>query len=179
MGRRAGHFCPEQSRWSLHIYFEIFLHWRHWFGGAGGFACGSTTMSEYRRRLPHFHPDDTYLFLTWRLAGSLPARKDATTVFATPGHAFAAYDRVLDRRVSGPLWLKNPRIADLVSGAILIGDVEDISIIFRAWVVMPNHVHLLLLPLAPVQVLMRWLKGSTARRANLILGTNRASVLAG
>jgi type I restriction enzyme R subunit/putative DNA methylase len=34
---------------------------------------------------------------------------------------------------------------------------------------MPNHVHLLILPKAPVAVLMRWLKGSTARRANQLL----------
>ena len=35
---------------------------------------------------------------------------------------------------------------------------------------MPNHVHLLILPKAPVPVLMRWLKGSTARGAHRILG---------
>ncbi len=35
---------------------------------------------------------------------------------------------------------------------------------------MPNHVHLLIVPKVEVPVLMRWLKGSTARRANLILG---------
>ena len=39
-----------------------------------------------------------------------------------------------------------------------------------AWAVMPNHVHLLILPLAPVPILMRWLKGSSARGANRILG---------
>jgi REP element-mobilizing transposase RayT len=38
-----------------------------------------------------------------------------------------------------------------------------------AWVVMPNHVHLLILPLVPVPSLMRWLKGSTARSANRTL----------
>jgi len=37
-------------------------------------------------------------------------------------------------------------------------------------VVMPNHVHLLILPQVPVAQLMRWLKGSTAREANRILG---------
>jgi type I restriction enzyme R subunit/putative DNA methylase len=35
---------------------------------------------------------------------------------------------------------------------------------------MPNHVHLLILPQVSVPVLMRWLKGSTAREANRILG---------
>jgi hypothetical protein len=35
---------------------------------------------------------------------------------------------------------------------------------------MPNHVHVLLLPKMSLPVIMRWLKGSTARQANLILG---------
>jgi type I restriction enzyme R subunit/putative DNA methylase len=33
-----------------------------------------------------------------------------------------------------------------------------------------EHVHLLILPLVSVALLMRWLKGSTARNANRILG---------
>ena len=35
---------------------------------------------------------------------------------------------------------------------------------------MPNHVHLLLLPKTSLPVILRWLKGSAARQANLILG---------
>ena len=38
-----------------------------------------------------------------------------------------------------------------------------------AWAVMPNHARLLILPKAPVRVILRWLKGSTARKANLLL----------
>ncbi len=102
-------------------------------------------MPDYRRRLPHIHPCDSLLFLTWRLWGSLPGQ---------PGEAR----------------LRDPRIAELVARAILIGDVERKLYSLRAWVVMPTHVHLLILPLVPVPVLTRWLKGSTARRANLILG---------
>jgi putative transposase len=78
-------------------------------------------MAEYRRKLPHFHPDDAWLFLTWRLWGSLPAANDST-VYRSAGYAFAARDGVLDRRASGPRWLQDPRIADLVAEAILIGD---------------------------------------------------------
>jgi REP element-mobilizing transposase RayT len=126
-------------------------------------------MPDYRRKLPHFHPDGAYLFLTWRLWGSLPAAMDST-VYTTPGHAFAACDRILDRRASGPLWLRDTRIADLVSSAILIGDYERRFYLLRAWAVMPNHVHLLILPKISVPVLMRWVKGSTARSANRILG---------
>jgi REP element-mobilizing transposase RayT len=126
-------------------------------------------MPEYRRKLPHFHPNDAHLFLTWRLWGSLPARKDCT-IYPTRGLAFAAQDRVLDRRASGPRWLRDTRIADLVARSILIGDCERHFYRLAAWVVMPNHAHVLIRHLVPVPVLMRWLKGSTARSANGILG---------
>ena len=126
-------------------------------------------MADYQRRLPHFHPSDAWLFLTWRLWGTVPANGNADA-YPTPGHAFVAGDRVLDRRASGPLWLRDPRIADLVSDTILIGDCERRFYRLCAWVVMPNHVHLLIRPLAPVPVPMRGLKGSTARNANRILG---------
>ena len=126
-------------------------------------------MADYQRRLAHFHPGDAWLFLTWRLWGTVPAHGNADA-YPTPGHAFVAGDRVLDRRASGPLWLRDPRIADLVSDTILIGDCERRFYRLGAWVVMPNHVHLLIRPLAPVPVPMRWLKGSTARNANRILG---------
>jgi putative transposase len=126
-------------------------------------------MPEYKRRLPHFHPDDSPIFLTWRLWGSLPIKVD-TPPHSTAGRAFAAADRVLDRSASGPLWLKDPPIAGLVSRAILAGDRERRFYNLCAWVVMPNHVHLLILPLVPIPALMKWLKGSTSRGANRILG---------
>jgi len=125
-------------------------------------------MPEYRRRLPHIHLCDTHLFITWRLWGSLPARS-GPIIYATPGQAFAAQDRILDRRSSGPLWLKDARIAGVVSHAILYGDCNRNFYRLYAWVVMPNHVHLLIRPLVPIPVMMRWLKGSTARSANRTL----------
>ncbi|MGA3241221.1 MAG: transposase [Bryobacteraceae bacterium] len=47
---------------------------------------------------------------------------------------------------------------------------EGTFIKLRAWVIMPNHVPVLLLPKMSLPVIMRWLKGSTARQANPILG---------
>ena len=126
-------------------------------------------MSEYRRRLPHYQPDGAYLFLTWRLWGSRPSQA-ASGVYPTPGHAFVAQDRALHRHSSGPVWLRRPEIADLVAQAILIGHDQRRFYELCAWVVMPNHVHLLILARVSVAVLMRWLKGSTARSANRILG---------
>ena len=126
-------------------------------------------MREYRRRLPHFHPDDAYLFLTWRLWGSLPAGLPSRP-YPTPGHAFVAADRALARDRSGPVWLQDPRIAELVAEAIVAGEQERRFYELNAWVVMPNHVHLLILPKVAVPAITRWLKGSTARRANQLVG---------
>ena len=96
-------------------------------------------MPEYQRKLPHFHPNDTWLFLTWRLWGSMPAQA-GSIIYPTPGHAFVAQDRILDRRSAGPRWLLYPGIADLVAEAILIGESERHFYQIGAWVVMPNHV---------------------------------------
>ena len=39
-----------------------------------------------------------------------------------------------------------------------------------AWVVMPNHVHIVIEPHQPLSEIMRWLKAATANRANKIIG---------
>ncbi len=126
-------------------------------------------MAEYQRRLPHFHPDQSYLFLTWGLWGSWPRQAEAV-LYPTPGHAFAAQDRALARCASGPLWLRDRRIGYLVAKAILLGEHQRQFYELCAWVVMPNHVQILILPQVAVPILTRWLKGSTARAANQILG---------
>src|ERR1700686_1262069 len=89
-------------------------------------------MPEYRRRLPHFQPEDAYLLLTWRLWGSLPERVKLVP-HRTQGQAFVAQDRALDRRCSGPLWLKQPRIAASVAGAIQNGEGERHFYELDAW----------------------------------------------
>jgi len=122
---------------------------------------------EYRRRLPHFHPEFAHLFVTWRLYGSLPALPDAA--YPTPGHAFVARDRALARS-RGPLWLNDARIASLVAAAIRAGDRQKQFYELQAWVVMPNHVHLLILPRVALPRITHWIKGATARQANLLLG---------
>ena len=74
----------------------------------------------------------------------------------------------LDRGL-GECWLRQPRIAALVEGALRFFDGQRYQL--RAWVVMPNHAHVLVevweTPLAAV--LHSW-KGFTARAANKLLG---------
>ena len=87
----------------------------------------------------------------------------------TPGQAFAAADRDLERDARGPFWLKDGRIASFVAETIQIGIQERHWYELYAWAVMPNPAHLLVLPKVPLPVLTRWLKGSTARYANRLL----------
>ena len=126
----------------------------------------------YRRKLPHWHPELTemeFLFVTWRLAGSVPpTRRPQSTQPA--GRAFVAQDRELDKGGFGPLWLQDDRIARIVANAILYGESGRHFYELRAWVIMPNHVHVLLRPETSLPAITRWLKGSTAREANRILG---------
>jgi REP element-mobilizing transposase RayT len=130
----------------------------------------------YRRKLPHYHPDlneANFLFLTWRLAGSIPAARRPLPPLATPasaGRTFLAFDREADRAAFGPVWLQDARVAALVADALRYGETERHFDLLPAWVIMPNHVHAVLQPKTPLPVITRWLKGSTARKANLILG---------
>jgi putative DNA methylase len=125
----------------------------------------------YRRKLPHWHPDiseATSLFVTWRLAGSLPRIRMQPGLSA--GQAFVAVDREADKALFGPVWLRDTRIARIVADTLLYGERGRNFYQLHAWVIMPNHVHIVLLPKTSLAVITRWLKGSTARRANVILG---------
>src|ERR1039458_4415513 len=115
-------------------------------------------MVEYRRRLPHFHPDGEYLFVTWRLHGSLPAAPP-DVIYATPGHAFAAEDRALAQG-RGRLWRSDTRVARQVVEAIRAGESRKFYEL-SAWVVMPNHVHLFILPHAAMPQITHWIKGTS------------------
>jgi REP element-mobilizing transposase RayT len=128
-------------------------------------------MLEYRRRLPHFHPDDAYLFVTWRLYGSLPAAP-LDVIYPTPGHAFAAKDRALAQG-HGRRWLSDPRVAQQVVEIIRAGESEKRFYELQAWAVMPNHVHILILPHVALPQIPHWIKGKTAYEANSLLGRTR------
>jgi putative transposase len=83
--------------------------------------------------------------------------------------SFLALDWEADKAAFGPVWLRDPRIATMVAEALHHGESAMDFYGLRAWVIMPNHVHLLLSPKKPLRVITRWLKGSSARKANLIL----------
>ena len=127
-----------------------------------------TIVSFHRRRLPHFYPSGPDLFVSWHLHGSLPHSVYPPDKLLT-GQAFAWVDRLLDGRCEGPLLLRQPAIAQVVVDSIRRGASLDHYQV-HAFVVMPNHVHLLLTPRVPPSRLLKSLKGCTAREANRILG---------
>ncbi len=123
----------------------------------------------YRRRLPHFYNHDHPIFLTWCLHGSLPPNRHFPGGTLTSGESFAALDRLLDEARTGPFHLNQPAIATLVVAAIHHSTDVLSHYTLHAFVVMPNHVHLLMSPHVPLPNLTKTLKTFTARQANQIL----------
>ena len=119
------------------------------------------------RRLPHYHSVGQATFLTWRLYGSLPPSRSFPQSISS-GQAFVVMDRLLDSSCCGPHYLGSPAIAKMVTDAILYRDLRSYQL--HAFVVMPNHVHLLMTPLEAVSKVMQSLKRFTAREGNRMLG---------
>lgn len=128
-------------------------------------------MAYYKRNLPHWHPDGKAIFLTWRLYASLPRKVLATlnTLHADAGKQFLAADSCLDCANSGPHWLRDPKVALCVERALLRGE-ELGHYLLSTWVIMPNHVHVLLEPRVPLQRLTMGIKRASAKDANVVLG---------
>lgn len=145
----------------------------------------------YLRNLPHWHPPNTSIFLTWRLHGSLSqgvinqlritrqellARKAGVASGWTVDarlveykRFFAKVDAILDKAEEGPLWLKQDNIAAAIQRSLL----KTYAHLYTLWsyVVMANHIHVFLKPKgeATVASITKHLKGSSAREANRLL----------
>lgn len=152
----------------------------------------------YRRNLPHIHPQDTPLFITFRLANSLPIEvltklkamrerelknsrgKSPEEIYSIEKKYFGRYDEWLDQCLSGPRWLADETVARTIAEQIQPMDGQHFRVI--AYCIMPNHVHLLIESIMaeylkhrgktakyPVADALRLLKGGTARSCNLLL----------
>ncbi len=127
-------------------------------------------MGHCARRLPHWELVGQPLFVTFRLHGSLPAPRVFPPARMTSGQAFVALDRLLDQPGCGPAFLQRPEIARLVMQALHDGQFRFHRYQLHAFVVMPNHVHLLVSPGVPSRQWLGPLKGFTGHQANRILG---------
>jgi len=135
-----------------------------------GLAEGGWHSRDY---LPHFEGGERPQFITFRLKDALPQ-----VVFERWRLELeaAGEDAELRRRVEayldaghGRALLSDAGVASLVESALLHFDAQRYRL--AAWVVMPNHVHLLLTPLPghTLSSIMHSLKSYTAGEANKLL----------
>jgi REP element-mobilizing transposase RayT len=145
---------------------------------------------HFRGHLPHLKREGAIYFVTFRLADSLPAHeiarlKHERQVVVEQARAakrpltwheeqqlLAWYcdkvEELLDAG-AGACWLSKPEVAELVAGAVkfFVGQRYDL----HAWVVMPNHVHVVVWPHPGhtlSEILHSW-KSYTSKEANKLL----------
>jgi putative DNA methylase len=130
-----------------------------------------------RGYLPHFDGGAVTQTLTFRTADSLPAERLEQWGRELSHLGEAGAQRELRERIeayldagAGELPLADPRAARIVQDALLHFDGERYRL--HAWVVMPNHVHLLLTPIEghSLAQITHSLKSYTAHRINHVLG---------
>jgi len=151
----------------------------------------------YQRHLPHYQPPGATLFITFRLAGSLPravidellaeqrrvdqalgqftdAEERACRAYQEARRLFGRWDESLAANRDGPHWLAEPRIAKMVADSLHYRDGRIVQL--EAFCIMPNHVHLVCTPLEnpgggyhALTAILHSLKRYTAREANKML----------
>lgn len=126
-----------------------------------------------RRHRPHIHKPGGVLFVTYRLAGSIPrstvreykARKEwlenelgrAARDTQTPKTAtllekiekfnrewFVKFEAILHQASVGPMWMRDDKIAETVAESLRASDGKDYRL--DAYSVMSNHVHTVFKP---------------------------------
>lgn len=132
-------------------------------------------------RLPHWEGGEIPQSITFRLYDSLPQtlleqwREELARLPETEHQSERRkrIDAALDAGY-GECWLREPRIAKLVEDALLHFDGQRYQL--HAWVVMPNHVHVLITPLHGYSLssLVHSWKSFTAKEANRLLGREGA-----
>jgi len=146
----------------------------------------------YERYLPHRLPPGETIFITFRLAGSLPQEAlvrlqaetqlaqqqgefDAGLRYAEQKRYFGRFDALLDGADHGPTWLKQPAVAAIVQQAIQYPAGKSYDL--RCYCLMPNHVHLVVaLPdnAPPLAKTLQLLKGYSSFQINKLLGLSGA-----
>jgi REP element-mobilizing transposase RayT len=130
-----------------------------------------------RGYLPHWDAENVIQMVTFRLADSLPRdvveriRKAAEKLEDSKRAAtvLANMEAFLDRGV-GECWFKRPQLAELMEQTLLHFNGSRYSLF--AWIIMPNHVHVLFQPKAEYEmgaIIKSW-KGYATVQGNKLLG---------
>ena len=148
----------------------------------------SRAVVRTKGNLPHWQQPRCACFVTWRTADSLPQSKlaelEEERMFWTANHPHPwdsdtrrEYNRLFEGRIQE--WLDAGGGACVLRQVLLRRKVEDVLRRFDgsryqlyALVVMPNHVHVLFMPLGEQSVrdIVRTWKGVSARAVNQALG---------
>ncbi len=141
-----------------------------------------------RGYLPHVKREGASYFVTFRLTDSLPKeilmrfeREHAEALRRLPPTARSGQAEEVHRELrrkterhldqgAGECHLRRPDIADMVAAALRHFNGQQY--LLDDWVVMPNHVHVILWPMPDFTLsdILKSRKRHTARQANLILG---------
>jgi REP element-mobilizing transposase RayT len=121
--------------------------------------------------LPHRDAPGLVQFVTFRLADGFPSELrgewEVLRKIADDRRRRIELEAYLDLG-RGECHLRRPEIAAIMEGSLLFR--HEVEYDLRAWVVMPNHVHLLFLVRdTPVGQLVNAWKGFTAKEANKVL----------
>ena len=129
-----------------------------------------------RGYLPHFDGGEIPQFITFRLADSMPQKLLDRWREELASEENVNADASLRKRIElyldqgyGACYLKDPRIAESVQNSFLFFDGERYRL--TAWVIMPNHAHMLLTPCEghELSAILHSLKSYTANEANKLL----------
>ncbi len=131
-----------------------------------------------RGYLPHFDGGETAQFITARLFDSMPQevlenwRDELKTQNADKTETDAIFRKRVEAYLDqgdGSCFLRDERVANVVKDALLFHDEKKYQL--RAWVIMPNHIHILLTPNAgfALNEIVHSIKSFTANEANKIL----------
>jgi putative transposase len=131
-------------------------------------------VTYYERDLPHWQPVGAGIFLTWRLHESLPKEYFESRRSPDSAREFVRQDRILDKALFGPTWLKDDRVAACVAAAMHHAEAVLKLYDLRAWVIMSNHAHLFVDPHVPLERINRSVRAYTARESNRILARTGA-----
>lgn len=154
---------------------------------------------RYKRKLPHFQPEEGVFFVTFRLAFGLPVKylgainryrdvlnaryenqdTQPETKTVIKKKLFAYEDELYPLCGSGVSLTDKPAVAELLCEHIQSN--HNILYYLYCYTVMPNHVHILLKPgkvdneQVSLSDIVRSLKGGSARKINSLL--NRSGTL--
>ena len=124
-----------------------------------------------RGYLPHFDAPNVTQFVTSMLVDAFPVRRrrEWEPILNEPDESLRRrkLEAWLDRG-HGECWLQRPEVAGCVENALRSRDKKDYEL--RAWVVMPNHIHVVVdVWETPLSKLLNIWKGRSSREANAIL----------